>query len=246
MYWDEPYYEPTIGDEIFLEAETKLRDALKDSIKQEIENLKKSNHQLQNKNMELEKQIGDIKRRELVLERKEQDLEKSILRKRLGELFKPLVDQVNLWRIDHDYIVGEKCNKCDNNRQIEFISPLGRKMKEKCKCANGAYCYYPKFSIMKSILFTQDAYLPENVKVIPTWTRLNWEESYIKFTLERYIEDLSEYDENTLFADLDYTNVAFAKQEDCQKFADYLNKKNKVPKKILKILNETHKGENNE
>ena len=99
---------------------------------------------------------------------------------------------------------------------------------------------------MKSILFTQDAYLPENVKVIPTWTRLNWEESYIKFTLERYIEDLSEYDENILFADLDYTNVAFAKQEDCQKFADYLNKKNKVPKKILKILNETHKGENNE
>lgn len=246
MYWDEPYYEPTIGDEIFLEAEAKLRDALKDSIKQEIENLKKSNQQLQNRNMELEKQIGDIKRRELALERKEQDLEKSILRKRLGELFKPLVDQLNVWRIDHDYIVGEKCNKCDNDRQIEFTSPLGRKMKEKCQCADGAYCYYPKNSIMKSILFTQDRYSPENVKVMPTWVRLNWEESYIKFTLERYIEDLSEYDENTLFADLDYTNVAFAKQEDCQKFADYLNKKNKVPKKILKILNETHKGENNE
>ena len=99
---------------------------------------------------------------------------------------------------------------------------------------------------MKTISFNQDRYSPKDVKVMPTWERLDWEESYIKFELDRYIEDLSEYDENTLFADLDYTNVAFAKQEDCQKFADYLNKKNKVPKKILKILNETHKGENNE
>ena len=243
MYWDEPYYEPTVGDEIFLEAEAKLRDALKDSIKQEIENLKKSNQQLQNRNMELEKQIGDIKRRELALERKEEDLEKSILRKRLGELFKPLVDQLYVWRIDTDYIVGEKCDKCDNNRQIKFTSPLGRKMKEKCKCADGAYCYYPKKSIMKTILFTQDRYSPKDVKVMPTWGRLDWEESYIKFELDRYIEDLSKYDEDSLFADLSDHNVAFAKQEDCQKFADYLNKKEKVPQKILKILKEIKKND---
>ena len=243
MYWDEPYYEPTVGDEIFLEAEAKLRDALKDSIKKEIENLRKDNQQLKDRNMELEKQIGDVKRRELALERKEQDLEKTLLNKRVEEILKPFVEKSTIWRIDYEYIAGDKCDKCDKDRNIEFISPLGRKMKEKCTCAKGFYVRYPKKSNMKSLTLYQSIYKPYNLQSSEKWEVLSWEDGYMKFEMDRYIEDLSEYDENTLFADLDYTNVAFAKQEDCQKFADYLNKKNKVPKNILTILKEIKKND---
>ena len=131
-YCDEPYYEPTAADEIFFEAREKLIKSLKDSVKQHIENIENENQKLKDKNKKLSAQVREIESRETKLELEKKNLESTVRRERLSVLLKQL--KVERFMVETKTMYIKKCNKCNEERYIEFLSPLGKKQKERCDC----------------------------------------------------------------------------------------------------------------
>lgn len=63
MYYEEeyPYYEPTVADEIMIEYQQKMKDALLESVKFEIEQIKNNDVRLQEENNKLRNEIRQLK-----------------------------------------------------------------------------------------------------------------------------------------------------------------------------------------
>ena len=77
-YDESPYYEPTIADEILIEYQQKMKDALLESIKSQIENIKQENIDLKEENKTLlNKQHQVALRKRIIRERK--NIRKTIL-----------------------------------------------------------------------------------------------------------------------------------------------------------------------
>ncbi len=240
MYWeDEPYYEPTPADEIFYEAQQKLMENLKESVRHKLDLVKEENENLKQQNEELRKKIRNIEWRERQLDEREKDLERNMMRKKFSEMIKPLEEQMTIWRIDYDYVYGEKCNKCNDKRKIEFTSPTGRKMEEYCTCSKTYTYYFPEEAEIIRLALYKNRNYPYTVSVTPKYDSASYDDTYCKFELETYIDSLDDYDDiGNVLEELDYQKVGFKRLEDCQKFADFLNQKNKLPKKIVKRVSE--------
>jgi hypothetical protein len=67
---------------------------------------------------------------------------KSLAKKaRLKELFGD--NFVEAWGTEIEYIIKPKCDKCDENRLINFKSPTGRELSEPCECDKKTQIYKP-------------------------------------------------------------------------------------------------------
>lgn len=141
------YYEPSVGDEIYLEAREKLINSLKDSVKQHVESVSIENEKLKKENLRLTDLVRDIKRRESELENEKLRYKRDIRFERLSELMKDL--QVIVYQVDCINELAEKCDKCDDKREIQYTTPLGRKTSEKCECA----VHTKKYIVSEKILY---------------------------------------------------------------------------------------------
>lgn len=242
-YWDdEPYYEPTAADEIFFEASAKLQDCLKDNIKQKMDNLLDENNRLKAENEKMRDKVSSIEWRERNLENREKDMERNILRKKFSEIIKPLEERMLIWRIEYEYVQGEKCDKCNDNRMIGYKTPSGKQLSEDCKCAKRYTYYYPSQTEIVMLDLYKDRNYPYTLSVTPKYDSASYDDTYCKFKLKHYIENLDDFEneKDELLKEIkdmsrwDYKEIGFAKQEDCQRFADYLNKKNNLPEKIVR------------
>ena len=120
-YWDEePYYEPTEADDIFYEASERLKNALKNDVKRKMDSLVEENNRLKEENEKMKKKVSNIEWREKSLENKEKDMERNVLRKKFSEMIKPLEEKMLIWRIEYEYVQGEKCDKCNENRKDKY------------------------------------------------------------------------------------------------------------------------------
>ena len=236
MYWDEePYYEPTPADEIFYEAQQKLVENLKESVKNKLDSVQKENEALKQQNEELQKKIRDVEWREKQLNEREKDLERNMIRKKFSEMIKPLEEQMTIWRIAYEYVYGEKCNKCNDERKIEFKSPSGKKMEEYCSCSKTYTYYFPEEAEIIRLALYKNRNYPYDISVTPKYDSSDYDDTYCKFELETYIDSLEDFEDmGIVLEELDYRKVGFKNLEDCQKFADFLNKKNNLPDKIVK------------
>lgn len=241
MYWDEePYYEPTPADEIFYDAQQKLMECLKDSVKHRIDLIKAENEELKKQNDEWRRKIAEVDARERRIQQREDEFERNAMRRKFSEMLKPMEEQMTIWRVEHDYAYGEKCNKCNDDRNIEFTSPQGTKMTERCQCARQYTYYYPCEAVITVLALYKDSSYPYSVRVQPQYDSASYDNSYCKFKLETYIENLDEYEDvETVLEEITYTNVGFKRMEDCQRYADYLNRRNKVPQKVIKIVSKS-------
>lgn len=214
-YYDEPYYEPTVADEIFLEAREKLIESLKDSVKQHIENLERENLEIKSKNEKLLKQVSEIESKKLELERAKQTLERDVRKERLSTLLEQL--KVERFMVKTKTMYGKKCDKCNEERYIEFISPLGNKLKERCDCYdNKVIAYFPK-----SHLCTEFKVDSQNGNKLRMWYKEN------TYGREEYYSSGSHYEKS--YTDEDYStlntyNIFFDTIEECQKYCDWLNR----------------------
>ena len=78
-YEEPPYYEPTLADEIMFEYQQKMKDALLESVKFQIENIKQENIDLKEENKTLLNKQHQVAIKERELLEKEKNIRKAIL-----------------------------------------------------------------------------------------------------------------------------------------------------------------------
>lgn len=79
-YWDydEPVWEPSEADELFDEMKSKLIEAAKSSLKNDMESLKRRNEYLEKRNKELEEKAQEVSRKESDLESKSRNIRREV------------------------------------------------------------------------------------------------------------------------------------------------------------------------
>jgi len=222
MYYDdEPYYEPSLADEILNEYQQKMKDALLDSIKYQIEKTKKENQNIKDENIKLRQQVNEISNRERELEIQKKNLAYTVRHERLSELMKDF--EVIMYRAYTTTKKLPKCDKCNKNRQIEFTSPTGKKMTEDCSCDKGKIVFIPQEYICTEFKIERDS------NRMAVWYKMHQERDYdyCSYDSSDYVDTV--YNEGMKYEDLkDYYKVYFKSKEECQKYCCWLNKQKGV------------------
>lgn len=238
MYYDyDDYWEdPSEFEQQIEEFKETLRNSVKDEIKERIESLEKELAELKEFRDERDKfikehedKIREIQRESDAVKRNFKESEEKWKKARLHQL---LGDYLTVgWKVGYSYEYGEKCDKCDDNRKIHFISPQGREYTEDCQCAKRYYKYFPKEAMLSKICVKKKNF--------------NWYDDGESDFYNRYytvVED-GDYDRYEFAnqyiytsSDIDYEEVnmysgVFLNEEDCKKFCDWkteqeLNKMN--------------------
>jgi len=218
MYeYEEPYYEPTLADEIMMEYQQKMKDALLESVRQNIENVKSENVRLSEENAILQDKVSNIAQKQRELDHLKSNMERKVRGERLASLMQDM--QVIMYEADYVNEELPKCSKCNEKRKIEFISPLGKSMTEKCSCDIGKKRYLPKENICVEFRINRD-----NNKMM-AWYKIHRTDDYDYARYES--SDLLEavYSKDMKFEDLKRNSVFFKSKEECQKYCDWLNSK---------------------
>lgn len=214
-YDDDFYREPSEFEQQVDEFKESLMGSIKVEYKEEMERLRKENAELQEvkkKMKEIEQEYAD-KKRKLDWERK--DLENKVRREKLSSLMSEYT--VELYTVGSKAYKVPKCNKCDENRRINYKTPLGNETYESCDCSRSVHVYEPiptmlvEFSIRDGKSFAwykvkesgRDEYLSYNDSSISGQKLITSEEQF---------EEASTW------------NALLQTKELAQKFCDYINK----------------------
>lgn len=132
-YWDndEPY------DEVAAELKAALHDSVRTEIKKRIEKLETENRELKEKLKGL-----DTLEREAVQAKARFDREYATAKYQAASEFRKeklvellaVIDE-RLYTVERVYLKREKCDLCNDNRQILYKTPRGREQAEMCVCA---------------------------------------------------------------------------------------------------------------
>ncbi|MER2061436.1 MAG: hypothetical protein ABS894_00745 [Aerococcus urinaeequi] len=129
---DTGYYEPSEYDIMIDQLRATLMESVKQEHKDRMDRLEKENAELQ----EVKTRMQDIDREHRMkiseLERAKSNVVDSVRRERLADLMKNLGHEI--FGITYDYVYGEKCDNCDDDRYVHFKSPSGKGMREECEC----------------------------------------------------------------------------------------------------------------
>lgn len=214
-YYEEPYYEPTEADEIFLEAREKLINSLKGTVKQYVENVKSENERLKKELYTAKSKLREVETREFALEREKSNLMNTVRKERLSELLKDF--QVERFMVTSTTKYAEKCDKCDDERYIHYKSPLGKEHKERCNCCdNSEKIYKPK-----SMLCTEFKVDSRDSKKLRMWYNRN------TYDREEYYDSSKHFEKSYNGESYDILNeyeIFFDTIEECQKYCDWLNR----------------------
>lgn len=137
------YEEPSEFEEKCLELVEMIKDNATQELKAELEQLREENAKMKdivdNYNQKVE---------ELELEKKKyhwnekalrSEIEKEVKNIRLGNLLKDF--QSTLYAVRNVGKSKPKCDKCDKDGYIHYLSPRGREQIEKCECRDGIPFY---------------------------------------------------------------------------------------------------------
>lgn len=236
-YWDyeEPMWEPSEADELFDELKSKLVDAAKASLKNDMEFLKNRNEYLEKRNTELEDKAREVSRKESELEYKAQNLRREVEREfyktAIDDLFKDAIEQSQLWFADNKPHEKPKCDKCDADRKWILTWPDGTTTSKQCTCSQPDYWYEPEETWIDVLKYkVKDSNYPSE-----RYYRLN--ESYqstgshsydysfvdfgIQFVYDKFCDDAIEKREQLNYGKY----IGFTSKEECQKYCDWLNKR---------------------
>ena len=221
-YYDEDFYN-TPGE--FEEKLEELKESLAVSIKvefmSEMMRLKKENDELQIVKRDWVAIQNEYAAKSRQLEYECDQLEQKVRRERLDSLLADL--RIIRFRVDRELVLPPKCNKCNDNREIEYLTPLGKKAKERCNCSVGKMIYKPQ------------EYLVSEYGIDNGGKRLNiW---YKRSQFEDSDHDVFDgilnfcrtiYKTGIEYAGLNPRETFFDTREECQSYCDWLNAKEGV------------------
>ncbi len=226
MYYDDDYdfYEPTEGDRIFEKAKEKLKECIVGNIKNDMNRLKVENEKLKELIEKYRNKEYELKNREQKIEQKENELEEQFYRKKFSEILKPFEEIVTAYRIDHEWVEKDKCDKCNENRLIEYVSKHGDKVYHNCSC-RGSYKKYivDKIKLKKLSLFKANDGEKEFI-ITPKYDSEKYDDRYCDLKIKHIFKDFN-LEEIENIDDYDLTgNCIWINKEDCQKCCDFLNR----------------------
>ena len=233
-YFDFP--EPSTGDIVFEELKRVLLGTLKEEIKTELEHLRKENEELRPYKEDRDRLQYELQRVKAECDRKVTDANRNARALALEDLFGECV--VDAWKVDREYITGPKCDKCDENRKLHYVTPRGKAMTEACECSESFTKYVPKPAVMTRFKVHPKACVSDQDKndayrhPVYRWYTTEWEtiEDGTEFVVDSDYEIGSHRFADrvdTPFEKLSEWHSVFTSKERCQAFCDYLNTKNK-------------------
>jgi len=218
-YYDNEFYgEPSEFDIKIDELKKSLRDSIKQEVLTEMESLQKENDELQEIKKNWNTLQGDYARKQEELERTKMSLRLEVKTMKISELFGD--KQIIMYTANQKYSQKPKCDKCNDYRHIEYISPLGRKSSESCLCNEKITTY----DVAENILY--EFRLDRYKGLLSVWYK-----EYGKDTSNDGCTYVDNSDTHKVFSKgmtyeelKPYWSVYFRKKEDCQGYCDWLNK----------------------
>lgn len=205
------YYEPSEADFILEEYSEKMKTALLSSVKSEIDRIKEKNAKLEEENKRMQTAVNEISRREYMLKIERENMLSDVKKMRIDELMEDLY--VTLYKAESRSYLGEKCNKCDENRKLKYLTPRGKEAEELCECGSSKYKYVP--SEQRICEFTVRG------KSFIAWYKQSGDSDYYQSSS---VPDVV-IDGDTNFAELKCNSTYFRAVEQCQAYCDWLNAK---------------------
>lgn len=235
-YWDyeEPMWEPSEADELFDELKSKLVDAAKASLKNDMESLKSRNEYLEKRNKELEYKAREVSRKESDLEYKAQNLRREVEREfyktAIDDIFKDALEKSQLWFADNKPHEKPKCDKCDENRNWVLTWPDGTTTRKRCICSQPEYWYEPQETWIDTLKYRvkDDNYPSERYYRLDKsyqhtgssrWDVYSYQDFGIQFVYDKFCDDVIEKKEQLEYG----KKIGFKSKEECQKYCDWLN-----------------------
>lgn len=216
-YYDEDFYvEPSKFEEQIEELKFHLASSVQKKYLDEMDALRKENESLREFRDNKEAHDLELRQAKAEYQAKMRDAERQANKKKLKDLLR--LFSVVGYRPKAEYQQKPKCDKCDNDRKIHFISPSGRKMTEDCACAIKTPVYSP--AAVQMISFYAGDVLCEMY-----FERTDEGRDYDRYD---FIADL--YDRNKPpFEKINRYRVVFLNEEDCRKYCDWLNEQEAQP-----------------
>lgn len=234
-YYDyEDYYtEPSEFEQQIEEFKSSLYTCVKQEHKEKMERLEKENMELQEVKKNWNTLENEYKNKLYDLKCKIDTAERDAKRLKLNDLMNEL--KQCLWQANSISVYNPKCNKCDDNRQISFISPSGKSMKEDCECARCFAKYIPKEYELYSFR--------QNTNEIGRWYKKIYSDSDYYENDSKYVDTLVKTEEDFSLIKDSLWKVFFISEELCQKYCDQLNISNGISETMTteKLLNNTPK-----
>lgn len=142
-YYDEDFYiEPCEFEEEIENLKESISKSIQKKFVDEMEALRAENETLREFRDNKEKYEHKLKELEVEYQLKMKEAERKADSKKLKDLLR--VFAVTGYRVNCEYKIGPKCDRCDKDRKIHFVTPMGRSMEEVCNCAKKTSIYCPK------------------------------------------------------------------------------------------------------
>lgn len=230
MYDYGDYYdEPSEFEQQIDEFKNSLYDCVKKEHKDKMTRLEKENKELQEtkKNFDAIKTEYNNKLRELNI--KLETAERDAKRLKLKDLMQEL-KQV-LWQAKTTRVYDEKCEKCNNNRKIEFTSPSGKTFEEDCTCGIG---------IIKYLTSPYEIYsFQQNRDGIGKWYIKKYRDEDYYSEDSKCVDFLVKSEEDFISIPDRMYNVFFETEELCMKYCDIKNNENGITENMTEDRNYT-------
>lgn len=216
-FYDEEY---DYFDSTIAELKEQLKKEVKQDIQDKIKNLEEENKELRDvkENWKTLKQEYKNKINEVEIEKQDilDNAKREIYNATLKDLFENCDYFKKIYKVDYKTEKREKCDKCDENRNLTLIDCYGRKHKVTCKCYKSKKIYYAEEN-SETAIYIQKGKKEDNFKF-----EFKNEASYTYGCKIDRKDVLEKFDKGKVKG---YWNTYFTTLEEAQKYADYLNSK---------------------
>lgn len=220
--FDAYYYDHGEFDAKIEELKDTIRDNVKEEIKSEMERLREENKKLQGIKEHFEEVKASYEKKKSECDRITREAEYNAKRARLDELMEPA--RHSIYAVHPVIRYQKKCDVCDSWRQVKVKLPSGRMIADECLCRKEKKVYRPEEYRIHRIR------MPKYGNELIVDYERNTDDEYLRIDEPKRIIDndmeFSKIEEE--YNGRDMYGLYFATLEECQRYCDYLNKKNNI------------------
>lgn len=211
------YDEPSEFELQMEEFKESLMLSVKKEYKEEMERLKKENARLQDIKNNWDKKVNELEQEKANLRIAQRDATQNAKKERLKGLLDAFKKQA--WSYSYSYkYIREKCDKCDKDGRIHFKSPQGKDLSEECNCRKKILFYEPtEAEVVEFYDYDKD------IRIVFMYKGKNIYNDGSDYCKTSYVYNGEDFESVN-----QYTGTVFYSRDDCQKYCDYINKKQEL------------------
>lgn len=212
--YDEYMFNPSAEfDEQIEELKDSLRSSVKGEFLKRIAELEKELAELRELKENWDEKVNEINKEKRELEKARSEAKREAEKTRLSELLADCFKEA--WSVTEKYYYPNvKCDECDEEGYITFLSPQGREFKDKCKCRQRKLEYILTKSDIVEIC--QEKFFKPTIYF-----------KHLRYADTEYYEKIASvfFCDDKPFNDVEaYTKIFFDKEK-AQAYCDWLNQK---------------------